>query len=357
MDKRRRLLAALLASVLLLTGLGACSDDDDGGSDVTADGGDAGAGSDDEGGSGSADNTVVVEEKDYAYGVQGTAKAGVITLDVRNVGKEMHMLGIAKLKDGKGIKDIAEVVKKMSDGPPPGASAEGPASEGEAQGEGEGPGGDEGEGDPLEALLDGDPQGFGRAGSFLFPGFSQKQTTELEAGTYGLLCFIPTAGEGVPHLAKGMYATLEVTDEKSEAKAPTPTAEYTMESGKFTGPAQLKAGENVIKFTAKGEEHEALIGVTTSKDPIDKVLADTDAFFTKVFESGEPPPKDYVSQAPAQIAATTFNLKNGESVILTVNLKPGRYVIGCNGVENDDDDDDANDVDHIQKERIEITIS
>ena len=355
MDKRRRLIAALLASVMLLAGLGGCSDDDDGGGgNVTAEGGSDEGGSDLKGG---GDNTIVIEEKDYAYGVKGTAKAGVVTLDVRNVGKEMHMLGIAKLKYGKGIRDIAEVVKQMSEGPPPGAGQEGPASEGEAQSEGESAGGEEGGGDPLDALVDGDPQAYGRAGSFLFPGFSQKQTTELEAGTYALLCFIPTAGEGVPHLAKGMYGTLEVTGDKSEAKAPTPTAEYAMEDGKFTGPATLKAGENVIKFTAKGEEHEALIGVTASKDPIDNVLADTDAFFTKVFESGEPPPKDYVTGSPAQIVASTFSLSDGESVTLTVNLEPGRYVIGCNGVENDDDDDDANDVDHIQKERIEVTIT
>jgi hypothetical protein len=353
MNKRRRLLAALLASVLLLAGLGACSDDDGGGSDVSAEGG-GDAGGDDA--AASADNTVVIEEKDYAYGVQGTAKAGVVTLDVRNVGKELHMLGIAKLKAGKGIKELADVVKQMSEGPPPGAE-EGAAAEGPPEGEGGGGEGGGG-GDPFEALVDGDPDQYGRAGSFLFPGFSQKQTTELEAGTYGLLCFIPTAGEGAPHIAKGMFATLEVTEEKSEAKVPAPTAEFTIEDGKVTGPTPaLKSGENVIKVTAKGESHEVLLATTTSKDPIDKVVKDTDDYFTKVFESGEPPPADYVTKAPAQIAASTFNLQDGQSVTLTINLKPGRYVIGCNAVENDDDEDQANDVDHVVKERVEFTVT
>ena len=35
-------------------------------------------------------------------------------------------------------------------------------------------------------------------------------TVDLEAGTYGLVCFFPDPGDGMPHAYKGMYALIEV---------------------------------------------------------------------------------------------------------------------------------------------------
>ena len=51
------------------------------------------------------------------------------------------------------------------------------------------------------------------------PGTSRSTTGNLAPGNYVFLCFVQTA-DGVPHLAKGMIAPIEVTEPAVEAERP-----------------------------------------------------------------------------------------------------------------------------------------
>lgn len=291
------LVAAFAMAALVLAG---CSDDD----------GDTGAGATttraevDGGGGADDDNAVTIDMKDYAFDVTGSVTAGTSTVVMKNTGRELHMTSFGLLRAGKTLADVQAALQ----------------SEDEAA-----------FGAVFEKEVD-------SPGGLLSPGQTQEVTTPfLEAGDYALLCFIPTAGEGAPHFAKGMINTLEVAEGKAEV-TPEADAEYTVEDGRIDGPTTLEAGETTMRMTSAGAgPHEFF--VIRKKDAA-ATYQDIDKAFTDLFESETPPPVGYVDGFPAVIAASTFDVAAGTSVFLTVNLEPGDYLIGC-AREPDEDEDGA----------------
>ena len=92
--RRKRSFPVLFLVAILSMGLGACGDDDDGGAtSATTEAEPTGP------------NVLTVKELDYSYSIQGTAHEGWLTFDVENAGKEWHMVGIGKFKDGKTLED------------------------------------------------------------------------------------------------------------------------------------------------------------------------------------------------------------------------------------------------------------
>ncbi len=86
---------------------------------------------------------------------------------------------------------------------------------------------DEEEQDPTTEILD----DLGLPRAFMGPGESAEVTVpNLQPGTYALICFIPTEGEGTPHLAKGMVGQLEVVAGAAPAP-PTADATYRLAPG------------------------------------------------------------------------------------------------------------------------------
>jgi hypothetical protein len=102
---------------------------------------------------------------DYAFTITGTLTAGRHTVKVTNAGPQPHEIEIVKFAPGKGMKDFAAWAAKF-EGPPPGDAIGGVSAVGN-----------------------------GGSGTF---------TVDLTPGNYAMLCFIPDAKDGKPHLEHGM---------------------------------------------------------------------------------------------------------------------------------------------------------
>ncbi|HUQ40848.1 MAG TPA: hypothetical protein VM030_11925 [Acidimicrobiales bacterium] len=247
-----------------------------------------------------------IELRDYSFAVNGELTAGMSTIDVKNTGKEFHMVGFAKLKPGKTLADATKAF----------------ASEDEKAG---------------EAVFE-DTEGTAPEG-FVGPGQQIGITSdELTAGDYALVCFFPTEGEGAPHFTKGMVAAVTVAAAPAEAPtAPTADAEYTMASGKVTGPATLKAGEVTLKATAgAGGPHEFLL-VKAKK--AGSSFEEIDKYFDAEFEKKDGPAKGAAANAPFIVVGDLFDFEGTR--YMTATLEPGEYFVGCN-TSGEEESTDAN---------------
>ncbi len=121
-----------------------------------------------------ADATVTLS--DYAFAVKGALAAGKHTIKIVNSGPQVHEVELVRLAPGKTMKDFGEYMEKaykgQADGPPPADALGGVAAE---------------------------PNG----GAAYF-------TADLTPGNYVLLCFVPDAKDGKPHLEHGMVKEFKV---------------------------------------------------------------------------------------------------------------------------------------------------
>jgi uncharacterized cupredoxin-like copper-binding protein len=109
---------------------------------------------------------------DYTFQSSRPLTAGHQTIKVENLGPQPHELALLKLAPGKTVEAFAIWAEGGMKGPPPAEPVGG------------------------VALLD-----QGASGTF---------TADLTKGNYGLLCFVPDAKDGKPHLAHGMMKTITV---------------------------------------------------------------------------------------------------------------------------------------------------
>ncbi len=110
---------------------------------------------------------------DYDFQLSAPLTPGKRTIMVENDGPQPHELALLKLAPGKTVADFAAWDAGGMKGPPPA--------------------------EPIGGVVALDKGG--RA-SF---------TADLTPGDYGLLCFVPDAKDGKPHLAHGMIKTIKVS--------------------------------------------------------------------------------------------------------------------------------------------------
>ncbi len=116
---------------------------------------------------------VVLTLKDYSFGFDQPVRKGVQTIRIENAALQSHEAVLIQLAPGKSVHDVLAWFEKQQ-GPPPGKPIGG--STGIAQGE--------------VNLI----------------------THDFEAGKYGLICFVPDARDGKPHVAHGMITEFTVTE-------------------------------------------------------------------------------------------------------------------------------------------------
>jgi hypothetical protein len=143
------------------------------------------------------------------------------------------------------------------------------------------------------------------------PGESKTVTQVLEPGTY----YTTNVEAGVPD-PKSMIA-VEVTgdesDETLEADATVKAHEYTFED------EGLKAGENEVAFQNDGAQpHHLIVAPIKGDATIEEVEK---AFASK--NGGQPPLEE------KGIQTATAVVEGGESQLVDVDLKPGRYAFLC----------------------------
>lgn len=109
--------------------------------------------------------------RDYAYEITPEITAGRHVIHVENAAAQPHEVVLMRLAPGKTPQDLLAWLQTQ-DGAPPAM--------------------------PIGGT------------SFLSSGESNVLTVDFEAGEYALLCFVPDAGDGKPHVAHGMVRQLTV---------------------------------------------------------------------------------------------------------------------------------------------------
>ena len=147
------------------------------------------------------------------------------------------------------------------------------------------------------------------------PAGEQSVTMELKPGLYVLICFVPGA-DGVPHLAKGMIAPLEVVAGASNsAQAPAPDHEVKLVNFSFVLPQAIKSGAQTWKITNEGTQPHEFNVIKLAEG-----VAMTDVMHWMHEPSGPPPFSN---------AGGLQGINPSASGYLHLNLTPGAYVAIC----------------------------
>jgi uncharacterized cupredoxin-like copper-binding protein len=229
---------------------------------------------------------VIVHTKEFAFIAPASIAAGTTTFRLVNDGKEVHQISILQLAKGKTLADYAAAMKANK--PAPWAI---------------------GVGGPNAAE----------------PGQTIDATLTLDAGNYILVCWVPSPGAQVPHMAKGMIQPLTVTAPGGVTQAgastsylpeSTPDVHLELSDYAFKLSKPLVAGKHTIHVMNTGaQEHEAVI----LKLAPGKTMKDADAWF----EGGMKGP------APIESSPGMAGLGKGRTGSFTTNLTPGRYGLIC----------------------------
>lgn len=225
-----------------------------------------------------AANVVTFIARDYGFEGPAQIPAGATFFRLDNQGKELHHLVIVRLDQGRTYDSLLAALRKP--GPP-----------------------------PAWMYLAGGPNATN-------PGATSNATERLTEGHYAVICFIPSA-DGVPHMAKGMIAPLEVTPAVEPAARDVPadvTIKLTDYAFELSTP--LTPGNHVIRVENVGPQPHELALARLAPG---KTIKDIE-MWEKGGEKGLPPVSAMGGVAP---------MMANESGQFVVELTPGDYALIC----------------------------
>jgi uncharacterized cupredoxin-like copper-binding protein len=226
-------------------------------------------------------NQLSVTALDFSFELPASAPGGPTTITLANKGQDEHQAQTALIAEGKTIEDVIAALQ----GPDETAAF---------------------------ALLTftGGPTG-------VVPGAEATVAVDLAPGNYAFLCFIAGA-DGVPHIAKGMVAPLEVTEPATAGELPEGDAEVAAKDFSFEPPDRLSAGTQTVTLTNDGPQpHEAALVRLNEGTTVEDIQA--------IIASGEPPsgPPPWVS------AGGSTAIMPGDQTTMTLELQAGEYAFVC----------------------------
>ncbi|HEU4698782.1 MAG TPA: hypothetical protein VFS40_06370 [Gemmatimonadales bacterium] len=228
--------------------------------------------------------TVVdVVAREYAFTMPDSIPAGLVTIQLRNEGKQLHHFWMVRLTEGRTFADLMSHLKAHP------------------------------EQMPAWAVNIGGPQPPA-------PGGSSNATLLLTPGRYAVLCVVP-GPDGVPHVAKGMSHPLAVTESAAErvateaAAGMKPDLQVRLVDYGFEFSKPLSAGEHTIRVQNDASQfHEIVI----FKLLPGKSLADA---LTWVEKQQGPPPL-------LPVGGIT-GLDKGQHALMQERFTPGEYAVVC----------------------------
>jgi hypothetical protein len=244
----------------------------------------------------SRSNKLTVKAGEYVYRFSGNAKPGWVQFEFDNQGVEYHMAGMVALKGNVTAKQLKAAL--LSDDPDAGS-------------------------DLVRGSGDVAPQP-----GFLGPGEKATNILELNAGRYGVFCFIP-APDGKSHVEHGMFKVFDLKGAKSSYKPPTDgVIDVSLTESSVDFPATLPRS-STLKITndAAGPRSlnfaSMLPGVTPEQ---------ADAYFQQLFsgEAGDGDP-------PAVVVGGVNSIPPGGITYLQFDLAPGSYAFSNEDATADDD--------------------
>jgi len=146
---------------------------------------------------------------------------------------------------------------------------------------------------------------------------SGRVTVELNAGTYVLLCFLPSH-DSVPHIAKGMIAPLLVKGDAPAGQAkPVADGVVRFKDFAFELPTEIKVGTQTWQVFNDGPQtHEIALIKLAEGATLDDMLA----FDETAHDAGEP---------PYQNIGGFQGIDPGKTGWLHLDLEPGTYGAIC----------------------------
>jgi uncharacterized cupredoxin-like copper-binding protein len=224
---------------------------------------------------------VTVKAFDYRFEAPATIPAGTITFRLENAGKEIHHLWIVQLTQGKTQADFLAAANKWGSAlkmPPWAIEVGGPNS--------------------------------------AAPGGTAEGTMTLVAGTYSLICWVPSP-DGMLHVMKGMIKPLTITARGATPPA-EPKADVTMvlDDYAFQLSGALAAGHRTIRVENRAaQSHEVVIG---RLEP-EHTLMEAIIWMTR----------GQLGRSPVTAIGGASGLSTGRHMYITVDLQPGRYALLC----------------------------
>ena len=227
--------------------------------------------------SGAGPTIVKVITHDFAFEMPDTLRAGLTTFRLRDVGREPHHLMLYRLDEGRTFGDVYRAL------------------------------GDAGAHPAWMHAVGGPNAVIGDAESVA--------TLILAPGRYVAFCFIPSPDLKL-HFAKGMMKLVTVT-RATTPSMPLPRADViiTLSDYGFALSHPLTPGHHRIAVTNHGTDRHELI---LSKLAPGKTNAD----FVHFIEAADGPP-------PVQPYGGVTDMSPGSTVVMDVDLLPGRYSLLC----------------------------
>lgn len=154
------------------------------------------------------------------------------------------------------------------------------------------------------------------------PGGTSSVVAFLDPGMYMAVCVVPDA-DGIPHVAHGMIAPLEVTESDSDLEAPETTGSISLIDMDFVGlPESVDAGDHVWEVSNDGAQlHEIAVLRLAEGLTVDDVLG---------LLTGEPTEAIAALQGPPFAAIGGTAPKSQFAVnYLEISLEAGTHVAIC----------------------------
>lgn len=221
---------------------------------------------------------VTVKASEFAFSAPHSIAAGATTFRLMNTGKQLHHVTVMKLAAGKTMADF--VAASKNPGPPPAWATE--------------------IGGPNAAV----------------PGGQAEATLTLEPGEYILVCFIPSPGETMPHMAKGMMSPLTVTTKRQAGLAPKSDVAIKLADYDFTISTPLTAGRHEISVTNGAAQPHELVLIKLPPGVTAKATAD----WVEGGMKGKP---------LAMPMGGMSGMAPGQSASFSATLTPGNYGLIC----------------------------
>ncbi len=229
-------------------------------------------------------NAVTITTPGMNYDVSGALRPGVGSITFDNPSPETHMMAIARLKDGVTLDQLKASLQESE----------------EAAG---------------ALLADGTEMSYGTP-NMVGPGERTTVTsTDLQAGTYALICFLVT-DDGTPHFAMGMVGELDVTGTPATGK-PESDGTITIDDTAITMPTPF-SGQGTFLVTNGGTTpHSFSLARIDDGATLDSFFGS----FSEAMGSG----KSADDAQGGELVGGVDVLAPGQSAYLTLDLGPGHY--------------------------------
>ncbi len=222
--------------------------------------------------------TAIFVAADYAFEGPDSLPAGSTTVRIHNHGREPHHIQLLKLTEGKTVTDLT-------------AALQGPLVS-----------------IPGWAKHMGGPNGVSSGGI-------AEARIYLEAGTYALICLIPSKS-GTQHLALGMTKELRVTEQAAPDQHPMNHYHLAMRDYEFV----------VVQSISKGRHSFYVKNRGTQVHQVSVVRLDPSADVSDILAAFEP---NAAVAMPGRLIGGITGLEPGREGSFTVDLSKGRYAFIC----------------------------